>query len=76
MVPNSFAVDKLLRPVSSSKKLKLLRLGHSLTDTELNEKYSIDHLSGGIQTKERSEIIDEAKKSLLEACQVLFITPQ
>jgi hypothetical protein len=76
MVPNSFAVDKLLRLVSSSKKLKLLRLGHSLTDTELNEKYSIDHLSGGIQTKERSEIIDEAKKSLLEACQVLFITPQ
>lgn len=55
--PNSFTVDQLL--IKSAKmlgpNLKLLRLGHSLTNQDLNKKYSIDHLSGSVGLKERND---------------------
>ncbi len=55
--PNSFTVDQLL--IKSTKILgpnfKLLRLGHSLTNQDLNKKYSIDYLSGSVGLKERND---------------------
>ena len=76
--PNSFTVDQLL--IKSAKILgptfKLLRLGHSLTNQELNKKYSIDHLSGSVGLKDRNDQVDLARKHLVEECNVLFISLQ
>ena len=57
-------------------KVKLLRLGRSLTDEVLNKKYSIDYLSGAIQQSkdERSEQVDEMKRRLVDQTQVLFLS--
>ena len=55
--PNSFTVDLLLTKTAKilGPNYKLLRLGHSLTNQDLNKKYSIDHLSGSTGLKERSD---------------------
>ena len=62
--PNSFSVDQLLTKTADllGPSCNLLRLGHSLTNQVLNNKYSIDHLSGSINLKEKSGQVDEAKK--------------
>lgn len=76
--PNSFTVDQLL--INSAKSLgpnfKLLRLGHSLTNQELNKKYSIDHLSGSVGLKERNDKVDQVRKQLVDDCHILFISLQ
>lgn len=68
--PNAFTVDLLLKKTAHlmQDSVKLLRLGHSLTDNALNKKYSIDHLSGSLSLNsgERSEKVDELKKTLVE----------
>jgi hypothetical protein len=65
--PNSYTVDNLLQKVSKSmeRRVKLLRIGHSLSDQELNSKFSIENLSGSNLIKgalgEKQDAIDEAK---------------
>lgn len=58
--PNSFTVDNLLQKAAHllGDSVKLLRLGHSLTNEDLNKKYSIETLSGakfGKPVAEKSE---------------------
>lgn len=68
--PNSFTVDQLLSKTVQTvgESIKLLRLGHSLNEQELNKKYSLDHLSGAILAKagEHSEKVDALKYQILE----------
>lgn len=76
--PISFTVDLLLTKTAKvlGPNFKLLRLGHSLTNQDLNKKYSIDHLSGSVGLKERSEQVDQLRKNLVDNCHVLFISLQ
>jgi len=67
--PNAFTVDLLLGKADSrfGKDFKMLRLGHSLGNADLNKKYSIEHLAGYPAgkvkdiTPEKQEALDAVK---------------
>ena len=46
--PNSFSTDQLIKSMEkiAGNSIKMLRIGHSLSNQELNKKYSIEILSG------------------------------
>lgn len=81
--PNASTVDQLLTLAYKhlGDNARLLRIGSSITDQDLNKKCSIDFLSGSIKNKGLTdkaalEISDERKIQLMGNCQILFISFQ
>eukprot|EP00347_Sterkiella_histriomuscorum_P019777 403340332 len=75
--PNSLTVDNHLRMIEKlglDKQVNILRIGHSNHDDELNKKYSIEYLSGGINKKtQKDEALDQVKEDLMRQAQIIFI---